>query len=237
MSLLKVPLILSSAIAVHISLTPPNHPLNNEVVHQTLIEWIIIQDVKYGLPLAKIVSWAVSLAEIAVLASRVIDPSTLPSVMQLVVGPLRGIQDMPINYHILMGTALIVAGGFLRWWCFRTLGRFFTFKLSVRKEHKLVTSGPYAVVRHPSYAGTILRSIGMLMLYASQSSFLRRSGVLNSIPGLTIMLVALLVERIVAVTSLVCRIGHEDEVMKSISRDEWEDWAKVVRYRLIPGIY
>ncbi|KAG1779990.1 hypothetical protein EV702DRAFT_1266900 [Suillus placidus] len=141
-------------------------------------------------PMPQIVSWTVSLAEIAVLASRVIDLSTLPSVIQPAVGQLRGIQDMPINGHILLGTALIqvVAGGFLRWWCFCTLGRFFTFKLSVRQEHKLVTTGPYAVrvVRHPSYAGTLLRSMGMLMF----------------IPGLAMMLVALLVERIIAVTSL-----------------------------------
>ncbi|KAG0702664.1 Isoprenylcysteine carboxyl methyltransferase family-domain-containing protein [Suillus ampliporus] len=236
MSLLKIPLILSSAIAVHVSLTPPNHPSNNEVVRQTLVEWIIIKDVKYGLPLAKAVSWAVSLAELAVIASRVIDPNTLPRVIQHAVGHLRTIQDMPVNHHVLFGTGLIVAGGFLRWWCFRTLGRFFTFKLSVRKEHQLVTTGPYAVVRHPSYTGTILRSIGMLMLYASQTSFIRRSGVLK-FPGLTLMLLALLMERIVAVISLVCRISHEDEVMKSISRDEWENWAKVVKYRLIPGIY
>lgn len=85
-------------------------------------------------PACKIVSWTVSLAEIAVLASRVIVLSTLPSVIQPAVCQLRGIQDMPINCHILFGTALIVAGGFLRWWCFCTLGRFFTFKLSVRQE-------------------------------------------------------------------------------------------------------
>ncbi|KAG2126910.1 hypothetical protein DEU56DRAFT_959007, partial [Suillus clintonianus] len=72
----------------------------------------------------------------------------------------------------------------IRLWCFRTLGRFFTFELGVRKGHKLVTTGPYAVVRHQSYAGAALLSIGLFILHGSWSSLIRRSGVLN-IPGLT----------------------------------------------------
>jgi protein-S-isoprenylcysteine O-methyltransferase Ste14 len=33
------------------------------------------------------------------------------------------------------------------------------------KEHQLITSGPYAIVRHPMYAGLILAALGSLLLY------------------------------------------------------------------------
>jgi len=153
-----------------------------------------------------------------------------------VIGSLRAIQDASITSPFLFGTLLIVIGGFIRWWCFRTLGRFFTFKLSVRKGHQLVTSGPYAVVRHPSYAGAALLSIGQFILHGSLSSLVRRSGVLN-IPVLKAIAVVVLMGRMIVVASLILRIKHEDEAMKSISRAEWENWAKVVKYRLIPAIY
>ncbi|KAG0702665.1 Isoprenylcysteine carboxyl methyltransferase family-domain-containing protein [Suillus ampliporus] len=235
-SLLKISLILSSPLALHVAGTPPNTPTSNDVIHYSFIEWILIQDTKYGLPLAKAISWAVAFTEVAAIASRVVNPTTLPSGMQGAVGLLRTIQDVPINSHVLSGTALMAAGGLLRWWCFRTLGRFFTFKLSVRKGHKLVTTGPYSVVRHPSYLGAVVLSIGMFILHGSWSSFIRRSGVLN-IPGVKAIMLGVLAERIIAITSLVLRIGHEDEMVRSISKDEWEDWAKVVKYRLLPGIY
>jgi len=55
MSLLKIPLILSSAIGVHLSLTPPNAPpTKNEVVHDNFNEWVLIQHVKYGLIASKV---------------------------------------------------------------------------------------------------------------------------------------------------------------------------------------
>jgi protein-S-isoprenylcysteine O-methyltransferase Ste14 len=176
------------------------------------------------------------LAEIAITVSHMIDPNTLPSAMQQAVGSLRNIQDMPVATPFLFGTALTVAGGFIRWWCFRTLGRFFTFKLSVREEHQLVTSGPYAVVRHPSYMGGIIMSLGTMILYGSSTSLLRRSGVMN-VPGMKPVVCAWLAWRMLALSSYVGRINQEDEVLKSIAGDEWHSWARVVRYKLLPGIY
>ncbi|OAX34757.1 hypothetical protein K503DRAFT_674015, partial [Rhizopogon vinicolor AM-OR11-026] len=82
--------------------------------------------------------WAISFAEIAIIASRAAGLSALPSAIQHVVGSFIGrIQDTPITSPFIIGTSLAVAGGLIRWWCFRTLGRFFTFELSVRKGHQL----------------------------------------------------------------------------------------------------
>ena len=52
------------------------------------------------------------------------------------------------------------------------MGRMFTFEMSIRRDHKLVTSGPYGVVRHPGYTGILLVVSGMLLLHASEVSFL-----------------------------------------------------------------
>lgn len=236
MSCLKIPLLLSSAVAVHVASTAPYNPSGNEIVHQTVNEWITMMDFKLGLPLSKALAWTVPLVEIAITVSHMIDPNTLPSVMQQAVCSLQNIQDMPVATPFLFGTALTVAGGFIRWWCFRTLGRLFTFKLSVRKGHQLVTSGPYAVVRHPSYMGGIIMSIGTVVLYGSSTSLLRRSGAIN-VPGMKLIVCAWVAWRMLALSSYVGRINQEDEVLKSIAGNEWQSWARAVRYKLLPGIY
>jgi hypothetical protein len=54
MSLLKIPLILSSAAAMQVSLTPPNPSSIDEVVHNTSNERTLLWLIKYGLPYAKV---------------------------------------------------------------------------------------------------------------------------------------------------------------------------------------
>ncbi|OAX43339.1 ICMT-domain-containing protein [Rhizopogon vinicolor AM-OR11-026] len=238
MSLLKIPLILSSAAAMQVSLTPPNHSSSSEVIRNPISERIMLRLIKYGLFFAKGLYWVISVTEIAVIASRATGSSTLHSIIQRAVGPLLGmIQDMPITSHFLFGTALVVTGGLFRWWCFRTLGRFFTFEVSVRKEHQLVKTGPYAIVRHPAYTGFDLQLIGVLILHGSRTSWLRDSGVLETIPGLKLFVLLWLVEGTTTAISLLLRISQEEQVVKSHFGDEWKRWAKEVRYRLIPGIY
>ncbi|KAG1763174.1 hypothetical protein EDD22DRAFT_777427 [Suillus occidentalis] len=222
MSLLKIPFILSSAVAVHVALTPPHAPPKSEVVHDTFNEW------NY----AQIVYWGVSLAEIALTLTRMTDPKTLPSVIQNTIES----RTVPITRPFILGTALVATAGYLRWSCFRTLGRFFTFELTTRKGHQLVTNGPYSIVRHPSYSAAIMQYLGVVVLHGSATSWLRQSGVLD-LPGVKPVLIAWLLERTITVISLVRRINQEEEVVKSMFGDEWRMWAKDVRYRLIPGIY
>ena len=53
-----------------------------------------------------------------------------------------------------------IFGGALRVVCFKVLGRFFTFDLAVQSDQKVIQSGPYALVRHPSYSAMILHQLG-----------------------------------------------------------------------------
>ena len=43
----------------------------------------------------------------------------------------------------------------LRLLCYYTLGKFFTYTLMVKKDHKLVETGPYKYLVHPSYTGQV----------------------------------------------------------------------------------
>ena len=63
-----------------------------------------------------------------------------------------------------LATILVVSGAVIRYWCrFREMGRHFTFHITLLENHKLVTTGPYSIVRHPSYAGTILMAVGQVL--------------------------------------------------------------------------
>jgi len=48
-----------------------------------------------------------------------------------------------------------------RLWAILTLGRFFRTKVFVLEDHRLVTGGPYRVLRHPAYCGAILTITGL----------------------------------------------------------------------------
>lgn len=69
--------------------------------------------------------------------------------------PIGGMQDAR-----LLGMSVIVAGMALRIWSMTILGRFFTYNVALREGHQLVRSGPYRVLRHPSYTGLLLSFFG-----------------------------------------------------------------------------
>jgi len=58
------------------------------------------------------------------------------------------------------GLALQAAGLGLRAWSMRTLGRHYSRTLQAEEAQPVVESGPYALVRHPGYAGSILIWLG-----------------------------------------------------------------------------
>lgn len=58
------------------------------------------------------------------------------------------------------GVALCLAGFAFAFWARAHLGRNWGMPMSLRQGHELVTSGPYAYVRHPIYSGIMLAMIG-----------------------------------------------------------------------------
>lgn len=62
---------------------------------------------------------------------------------------------------IVAGELLALTGLALRIWSILTLGRFFTFAISIADDHRVVQDGPYRFLRHPSYSGVLLILLGV----------------------------------------------------------------------------
>ncbi len=66
-----------------------------------------------------------------------------------------------------IGFALMIAGSALILWTFRSLGRNLTDTVVTRREHTLVTHGPYRWVRHPLYGAAAIMVAGMSLITAN----------------------------------------------------------------------
>ena len=59
--------------------------------------------------------------------------------------------------------AMMCAGLFLRVWAVLTLGRYFTWFITVYDDHKVIRTGPFRFIRHPAYCGALLLFVGTLL--------------------------------------------------------------------------
>lgn len=62
------------------------------------------------------------------------------------------------------GVIGIMGGLWFRTWCIRTLGRFFTSEVKIQHEQRIITSGAYQYVRHPSYLGAYVAIVGSTLV-------------------------------------------------------------------------
>jgi len=65
------------------------------------------------------------------------------------------------------GVGFALIAGLLLVWMFRTLGRNLTDTVVTRKQHTLVTTGPYRWVRHPLYSSAALAIVGNSLVAAN----------------------------------------------------------------------
>ncbi|KAG1733704.1 hypothetical protein EDB19DRAFT_1911422 [Suillus lakei] len=237
MSLLKIPFIIASAIGVHVSFTTCSRPPSSEekvvpTAFESLLKWLT----RFGsLEFMKISTWAVSAVEVANIAAMHIDPSQIPDSTRAV-QLLRALHPTPIAPAFIAGSLAIMVGSALRLYCMSTLGKHWSFQLSIRKEHRLVTSGPYSIVRHPSYTGLLLQNIGIVAMYGSQGSWMRQSGILQ-VPFMKALAAANVFFIAIGFWLSISRPAVEDKMLQSALGEEWDNWAKKVKYRLLPGVY
>ncbi|PSR94549.1 hypothetical protein PHLCEN_2v4417 [Hermanssonia centrifuga] len=132
---------------------------------------------------------------------------------------------------------MMYAGVLIRLAAYRQLGRQFTFQLSVRKGHKLITDGPYSIVRHPGYVGSVLFFSGACTSQIfCRGSWFMESGAWASVGG-KLFAVTYLGYISFLLSCLVLRIPNEDLVMQQEFKEEWVEWSKRTPYRLIPFVY
>jgi protein-S-isoprenylcysteine O-methyltransferase Ste14 len=114
-----------------------------------------------------------------------------------------------------LGVALFAAGGALRIWPVFVLGHRFSGLVAIQPDHTLVTNGIYGVIRHPSYLGLLINSLGWSLAFRS---------------GVGVLLTVLLIPPLLA------RIHAEENLLHSEFGDEYNAYRSQT-WRLIPGIY
>lgn len=69
------------------------------------------------------------------------------------------------RWDVVTTVALIImlAGLSLRVWAVLTLGRFFTWFITVYDDHQVIRTGPFRFIRHPAYGGALLLFVGTLL--------------------------------------------------------------------------
>jgi len=114
-----------------------------------------------------------------------------------------------------LGVVLFAVGGALRIWPVFVLGYRFSGLVAIQSGHSLVTSGVYGVIRHPSYLGLLVNSLGWALAF-------------RSVIG--ILLTAL------TIPPLLARISAEETLLKSQFGDQYEIYRSHTS-RLIPWFY
>lgn len=124
-------------------------------------------------------------------------------------------QKMPLALQI---SALVIAalGYALGTWAMAS-NPFFSLVNRIQEDrgHAVATGGPYRVVRHPAYVGTIVFELATPILLSSLWAL---------IPGVLIALLTLI------------RTALEDKMLYQ-GLSGYEEYASEVRYRLLPGIW
>lgn len=114
-----------------------------------------------------------------------------------------------------LGVLLFAAGGALRLWPVFVLGNRFSGLVAIQPGHKLVTDGIYGVIRHPSYLGFIVSSLGWVLAFRSMAGVL--------------LVVAIILP-------ILARIRAEEALLSSEFGAEYEAY-RARTSRLVPSLY
>jgi protein-S-isoprenylcysteine O-methyltransferase Ste14 len=114
-----------------------------------------------------------------------------------------------------LGVVLFTAGSALRLWPVFVLGHRFSGLVAIQPGHTLVTSGVYGLIRHPSYLGLLVGSLGWGLAFRS---------------GVGVLLAALMIPPLLA------RIRAEERLLRTEFGAEYDAY-RARTSRLIPGLY
>jgi protein-S-isoprenylcysteine O-methyltransferase Ste14 len=126
-----------------------------------------------------------------------------------------GWSDVPL-WVVLIGYALLLAGIAVTAWA-QAVNPFFEPGVRIQRERaqRVITSGPYRIVRHPGYAAAIAMFIGVPLALASWWALLPAA---------------------LALALLVVRTSWEDRLLQA-ELPGYADYARRTRYRLLPGFW
>ena len=120
------------------------------------------------------------------------------------------------HFVAAIGVFVFGLGLLLRWIAIIQLGRFFTVNVAIAADHRLIESGPYRFVRHPSYTGSLLAFLGFALTLGNWLSI-----PLVMVPITIVFLY---------------RINVEERVLASALGDAYGSYSRRTK-RLLPLIY
>ncbi len=113
------------------------------------------------------------------------------------------------------GLILAAFGYGMVFWSGLALGRMYSQEVTIQEQHRLVTDGPYRLVRHPRYLGVIALAIGLSLLFRSWI------GLAEVVPLAAVLLF---------------RIRDEEALMHKEFGPTWEAYCRR-SWRLLPGVF
>ncbi|KIJ31661.1 hypothetical protein M422DRAFT_185621 [Sphaerobolus stellatus SS14] len=137
---------------------------------------------------------------------------------------------------MVFGVPSVVIGMLIREACYRPMGRLFTFQIAIRPNHKIIDTGPYGIVRHPSYTGAIFLITGGVFVAIGPQAYIRSCGLMSSSITLKVLAWVWTVYSSYILYSLLRRGPVEDRGLHDHFGKEWENYASRVPYMYIPGV-
>ena len=128
----------------------------------------------------------------------------------------RGIATLPRGAPLeWAGLGVTALGTVFRAGPMIELGRRFSLRVAIQEEHALQTTGFYAHIRHPSYAGMLLMVLGLALVFRSAIGL----GLALATPGITVP-----------------RMNREEAFPAEQFGDAYRGYMRRTR-RLVPGVY
>jgi protein-S-isoprenylcysteine O-methyltransferase len=78
---------------------------------------------------------------------------------------VRAADSALLRQLVPLGLVLYIGGLILRWYSILYLGKYFTVNVAIAADHRVVDTGPYRYIRHPSYTGALLALVGLGICY------------------------------------------------------------------------
>ncbi|MBK9097167.1 MAG: isoprenylcysteine carboxylmethyltransferase family protein [bacterium] len=119
------------------------------------------------------------------------------------IGTLEYIEEYNLIRYI--GLAVYLVFSWIQVWSFKTLGDNYSQDIMIKKNHELVTKGPFSLIRHPQYMCQILLDLG-----AAAATF-----------GLIVGLLAL-----IEIPIYIMRASMEDKLLAKYFTEKFSDYKK-----------
>lgn len=119
------------------------------------------------------------------------------------IGTLEYLEEYNLIRYI--GLAVYLVFSWIQVWSFKTLGDNYSQDIMIKKNHELVTKGPFSLIRHPQYMCQILLDLG-----ATAATF-----------GYIVGLLAL-----IEIPIYIMRASMEDKLLSKYFAEKFSDYKK-----------